>query len=179
MSINTKKSSNRSIVISIIVVVFAMLALTAASVPLYRLYCQVTGYGGTVRIFKKPSEQVGNKKITVNFNAHVDPQLKWYFKPKQIALDLKTGENKLTFYEAKNLTKQDIVGMAVYNITPFIAGKYFNKVECFCFERQVLKAGEQALMPVLFFISPEIEQDPDLKDVQEITLSYTFYKLDE
>jgi cytochrome c oxidase assembly protein subunit 11 len=153
--------------------------LTAASVPLYKLYCQATGLGGTVRIFSKASEVIGEKKFIIYFDSTIDSSLDWEFFPEQKSIELISGENKLAFYTAKNKTSSSLKGMAVYNVTPFLAGKYFNKVECFCFQEQTLLPNEKALMPVLFHISPEIETDPDLKDLKEITLSYTFYKFDK
>jgi cytochrome c oxidase assembly protein subunit 11 len=156
-----------------------MILLTGASVPIYKLYCQITGLGGTVRVFQKPSEFIGQKKIRINFDSTVNPDLPWNFKSEKKSIDVTTGENKLVFYTAENKTNKNISGIAVYNVTPFIAGKYFNKVECFCFEKQTLKPFEKALMPLLFNISTDLEKDPDLKDIKEITLSYIFYKFDE
>jgi cytochrome c oxidase assembly protein subunit 11 len=170
---------NKNIVWSIGLGLLTMICLTYASVPLYRLFCQMTGYGGTARIFVPPSEKVGHKKIKVSFNADLEPKLQWVFEPKQLYVDVVTGENKLIFYKAENLTDKIITGMASYNVTPELAGKYFNKVECFCFERQTLKPNQKVLMPVLFFIDPAIEKDEDLKDIYEITLSYNFYKIDD
>lgn len=174
-----ERKSHKSVVISLLLILAIMICLTAASVPLFRLFCQATGYGGTVKIYTKASETIGTKKIKIHFNADIDPNLKWKFQPEQLSLDLITGENKLAFYSAENLTNEEIVGMAIYNVTPQLAGKYFNKVECFCFNRQLMKPHEKVLMPVLFFIDPAIEQDPNVKDIHEVTLSYSFFKLDE
>jgi cytochrome c oxidase assembly protein subunit 11 len=171
--------SNKKIFSISLIVVLIMLLLTAASVPIYKIYCKVTGLGGTVRVYQNPSSKIGKKKFIIHFDSSVDSKLDWKFSPEQKLLELITGENKLAFYSAENKTNKVINGIAVYNVTPFLAGKYFNKVECFCFEKQTLKPHEKALMPVLFHISPEIEDDPNLKDLQEITLSYTFYKLEE
>jgi cytochrome c oxidase assembly protein subunit 11 len=168
----------KKIGISAVLVVLTMLCLTYASVPLYKLFCQVTGYGGKARIFVKPSEKVGTKTIKIFFNANVDKDLPWIFRSEQPYLELKTGENKLAFFYAKNLSDKPITGMAIYNVTPDLAGKYFNKVECFCFERQTLKPNQEVNMPVLFFIDPKIENDLTIKGIKEITLSYSFYSLD-
>ena len=168
---------NKNIVWTLALGLLTMICLTYASVPLYRLFCQMTGYGGTARIFVPPSNITGTKTIKVAFNADTEPKLQWLFKPQQRYVDVITGENKLIFYEAENLTDEYITGMASYNVTPELAGKYFNKVECFCFERQTLKPHQKVLMPVLFFVDPAIEKDEDLKDIHEITLSYNFYNV--
>ena len=170
---------NKNIVQTISLCVLIMVCLTFASVPLYRMFCQATGYGGTARIFVQPSKIQGKKTFTISFNADVNPELPWKFSPEKKHMQLLTGENKLAFYNAENLSNKPIVGMASYNVTPELAGKYFNKVQCFCFERQLLKPHQKVLMPVLFFIDPEIENDENLKDIQEITLSYNFYRLKE
>ncbi len=174
-----KKYSDKKIVFYLCIIILIMLLITASSYPLYKLYCSVTGLGGTVRIFEKPSNKIGTRKITVYFDSTIDSKLPWNFKAEQKSIQLITGENKLVFYTAENKTNDYVSGIAVYNVTPFLAGKYFNKVECFCFEKQTLKPHEKALMPLLFHISKEIEDDPDLKDLNEITLSYVFYKFDE
>jgi cytochrome c oxidase assembly protein subunit 11 len=175
---DNSKNQNKKIVKVIILVIIIMIILTASSVPLYKLYCQVTGFGGTVRVFQKPSEKIGKKKITVHFDSRVDSKLEWNFSPCSESINLITGENKLVFYNVENKSNKEVSGIAVYNVTPFLAGQYFNKIECFCFEKQTFKPFEKALMPVFFYISPEIENDPDLKDIKEITLSYVFYKME-
>lgn len=156
-----------------------MLALAYASVPLYRLFCQKTGYGGTTQVAKAPSITPGSREITVRFNADVHRDLPWRFRPLQTEIKVKVGENALAFYESQNGSDQPIWGMATYNVTPDKAGIYFNKVSCFCFEEQVLSPQQRVEMPVQFFIDPEFEKDPDLKDVHTITLSYTFFKLNK
>ncbi len=174
-TINTDQK-NKKIVWIIVFVLIGMAGLTWASVPLYRLFCQVTGYGGTTRDYIKPSNQIGRKKIKVNFDANINSDLKWIFKPEQLSINVRTGENSLIFYYAENLTGEALKGMAVYNVVPQTAGKYFNKVECFCFSEQTLQPFQKVNMPVLFFIDPKIEEDETLKDVTEITLSYNFFK---
>ena len=169
---------NLRIVYASLSVLIIMLLLTAASPPLYKLYCSATGYGGSVRVYKKPSKITGTKNIIVHLDTSVDSELKWEFKPLQHKVDLITGENKLAFYKARNLTDKSIVGMAIYNVTPNLAGQYFNKVECFCFARQTLGPNQEIEMPLLFHIDPKIENDPDLKNIKEITLSYKFYKIE-
>jgi len=174
-TINTDQK-NKKIVWIIVFVLIGMAGLTWASVPLYRLFCQVTGYGGTTRDYIKPSNQIGRKKIKINFDANINSDLKWIFKPEQLSINVRTGENSLIFYYAENLTNEALKGMAVYNVVPQTAGKYFNKVECFCFSEQTLQPFQKVNMPVLFFIDPKIEEDETLKDVTEITLSYNFFK---
>ena len=168
---------SKSTIWTIFLIILIMICLTYATPPLYKMFCQITGYGGTARIFVPPSQVVGSKKIKVSFNSDVEPHLKWIFKPEQLSIDVTVGENKLVFYYAENLTDETITGMAAYNVTPDTAGKYFNKVECFCFERQTLKPHQKVNMPVLFFVDPAIEKDESLKNIQEITLSYNFYRI--
>jgi cytochrome c oxidase assembly protein subunit 11 len=176
--LSTQKHRQTAIILGTIVVV--MLAVAYASVPLYRIFCQKTGFGGTPQVATAASHKLVNSRtLTIQFTATVHRDLLWEFKPLQYKTQVKVGENSLAFYRAKNLSKTPIVGMATYNVTPDKAGQYFNKVSCFCFEAQRLEAGQEAEMPVLFFISPEFASDPNLKDVQTITLSYTFFKFKE
>jgi cytochrome c oxidase assembly protein subunit 11 len=162
---------------SLFALALGMLMLAYASFPLYNLFCKVTGYGGTVQIAPTYSKEKGTKEITVSFDANVMPDLPWKFYPKQKEIKLKVGENALVFYYAENLSNEDIVGTAVYNVVPSKAGLYFNKIACFCFEEQILKAGEKAIMPVSFFVDPKFEKDPDLENINSITLSYSFFKI--
>lgn len=173
------KISSSKIAWSIILLVVGMLMLTFASVPLYNLFCKVTGYGGTTRYTAIASSTVGTKLIKIRFDANVDKNLPWDFKAEQNEVIVKTGENNLIFYTAENKTNQPIIGTAVYNVTPHKAAIYFNKIQCFCFEEQLLQAKQKMIMPVSFFISPDIENDPNLQDVDTITLSYTFYSIRE
>lgn len=173
------EKSNKKIIRIILIGLFAMFGLSYASVPLYKKFCQVTGFGGTPRIYKAPSNQIGEKKMRIKFNADINKNLPWIFRPEQPYVDIKTGENSLIFYYAENLTSRDVKGMAVYNVIPQAAAKYFNKIECFCFNEQTLKPREKVNMPVLFFIDPKIADDEVLKDLKEITLSYNFFKVEE
>ncbi|MBM3467808.1 MAG: cytochrome c oxidase assembly protein [Alphaproteobacteria bacterium] len=163
----------RVLLISIVV---TMLAMAYASVPLYRLFCQKTGYGGTPQIASAPSGKVTDREITVRFNADVHRDLPWQFRPQQTEMKVKVGENALAFFEAENFSDKPICGMATYNVTPDKAAVYFNKVACFCFEEQILSPQQKVEMPVQFFIDSDFALDPDLKDVKTITLSYTFFK---
>lgn len=154
---------------------FAMLALAYASVPLYKVFCQKTGFGGTPKIGRLGSVKVINREITINFVANTHRDLPWQFKPMQRKVTFKIGETGLAYFYAKNLSDKPIIGMATYNVSPDAAGQYFNKIDCFCFEEQLLDSGESMDMPVYFFIDPEFNNDPMLKDLKEITLSYTFF----
>ena len=156
--------------------VVGMVGMAYASVPLYRIFCQVTGYGGTTRTAEGPSVTILDKTINVDFDASVNRGLGWKFKPLQHRITLKIGEEALALYQAKNLTNRTITGTAVFNVTPLQAGKYFNKIQCFCFTEQTLKPGEVAEMPVTFFVDPDIVNNKDLKKLTTITLSYTFYE---
>ncbi len=155
--------------------VVAMVGASFAAVPLYRLFCQVTGYGGTTQVAETLPEAILDRDIVVRFNADVDGRLSWKFQPVQAPVTLKVGEPGLAFYEATNLSDEFQVGTASFNVTPLKAGQYFNKVECFCFTEQPLAGGETAQLPVSFFVDPAIAQDPNMDDVATITLSYTFF----
>lgn len=155
----------------------AMLGLGYASVPLYRLFCQVTGYGGTTQradALTASGIQVAGKVVTVRFDANVAKTLPWEFKPEQIKQDLKLGERKIATYRARNLTGRTITGTAMFNVSPEQAGKYFNKIQCFCFTEQKLLPGQDVRMPVIYYVDPAILDDPAARNIEEITLSYTF-----
>jgi cytochrome c oxidase assembly protein subunit 11 len=154
-----------------------MLGAAFASVPLYNIFCKVTGYGGTTQRAYSNSSVKGTRKIKILFDSNIEKKLPWTFIPKQRQLDLVPGQNVLAFYESENLTDENIKGMAVYNVTPFKVGKYFQKIECFCFEEFILAPRQKVLMPVFFYIDPKIEDDPQAQDVGTITLSYTFFRL--
>jgi cytochrome c oxidase assembly protein subunit 11 len=157
--------------------VAAMVGLAFASAPLYRAFCSLTGFGGTpLRAEKAPGAVAG--KIGVRFDANVHPGLPWRFEPEQRTVRIAPGEQTKIFYRAQNLTARPITGQAAFNVTPDQAGKYFNKIECFCFTEQTLKAGQSVDMPVVFFVDPKILKDEDTKDIDEITLSYTFYPVE-
>jgi cytochrome c oxidase assembly protein subunit 11 len=158
-------------------VVGAMLALTAASVPLYRLFCQATGYGGTTqRAETAPTTEVMDRLITVRFNADTAPGLGWEFRPLQASVQVHPGETAVIAYRAVNHTKLPETGTATFNVTPDKAGIYFDKLQCFCFTRQHLASGESADLPVKFFVDPDIVNDANARDVDTITLSYTMFR---
>jgi cytochrome c oxidase assembly protein subunit 11 len=160
-------------------VIAGMLGLTAAAVPLYRLFCQVTGYGGTTQRAEAAPERQLERTVTVRFNADIDPDLPWSFAPEQRQMEVRLGEQSLAFYAATNRSEHPIVGQATYNITPFKAAPYFSKIACFCFDEQTLQPGEAVDMPVSFYVDPAIASDPDTRDVHTITLSYTFFLLED
>jgi len=155
----------------------AMVGLAFASVPLYRLFCQATGFGGTTqRADQAPGAVAG--QIGVRFDANVHPGLPWRFEPVQRTVRIAPGAKTRIFYRATNLVARPITGQAVFNVSPDTVGKYFKKIACFCFTEQTLKADQTVDMPVVFFVDPEIRTDPDTKGVDEITLSYTFYPVE-
>ncbi|MCT8998648.1 cytochrome c oxidase assembly protein [Chelativorans intermedius] len=160
--------------------VFAgMVGLSYAAVPLYQLFCQVTGYGGTTQRVTQYSDTVLDQEITVRFDANTSTALPWEFKPKQREITVKIGETVEIAYEARNLASRATAGTATFNVAPGLAGAYFNKVECFCFTEQELAPGQTYEMPVQFFVDPEIVNVPELKNLKTITLSYTFYPLNQ
>ena len=154
----------------------AMVGAAFAAVPLYEVFCQVTGYGGATQIASNLPSQTLDRTIMIRFNADVDRKLPWVVNPVQDSINVKVGENRLAFYRAKNLSQKPITGTAAFNVTPAKAGLYFSKIDCFCFTEQKLKAGAIVDMPVSFFVDPEIAKDPNLTDVTTITLSYSFFQ---
>jgi cytochrome c oxidase assembly protein subunit 11 len=171
------RDKNTSLALNLAALVMGMVMLAYASVPLYRLFCELTGYGGTPREASHAPDRVYNHTITITFNADTDSSLPWEFKPVQKSLKVKVGEQTLAHYEARNLSGKPVTGRAVYNVVPFAAGPYFVKIECFCFKEQTLKPHTRVDMPVSFYIDPAIMDDPDMKNVKTITLSYTFFAI--
>lgn len=158
------------------IVVFGMLGAAYASVPLYRLFCQLTGYAGTTQVAEAAPGQLGDRVIKVVFDANTAGSMPWSFSPTQKDLDVRVGEEGLAFYTATNPTGLPITGTATFNVTPAKAGKYFNKIQCFCFNEQTLEPGQSIDMGVAFFVDPAIIDDPNLVDVDRIVLSYTFFE---
>ena len=152
-----------------------MIGVTYASVPLYKLFCQITGYGGTTQQAAAPSQKVLDRMITVRFDANVSPGLPWEFQPVKREVTMRIGETMNASFMAKNIFAAPSRGKASFNVVPELAGSYFNKLECFCFTDTTLKPGESLDMPVVFFVDPAIVDEPDLKDIKTITLSYTFF----
>lgn len=153
----------------------AMVGMSYASVPLYRLFCQVTGFGGTTQVASVAPDEILDRTITVRFNADIAPGLAWSFEPVQRDMTVRIGETALAFYRARNLTDRPLTGMATFNVTPDKTGQYFNKIACFCFDQQTLEPGQVVDMPVSFFVDPKLARDRALNDVAHITLSYTFF----
>ncbi len=162
-------------------VALAMLAMGYAAVPLYRMFCQVTGIDGTTQrasTAQAAQVQATGRRISVQFDGNVANGLPWSFHPMQTTSNVMIGEKALAKYEAKNNSAREITGTAVFNVSPVQAGKYFNKIECFCFTEQTLTPGQDVEMPVIYYVDPAILDDPDTKDIQQITLSYSFYESD-
>ena len=167
---------NKKVFTLLSIVVVTMVSLAFASVPFYDWFCRVTGFAGTTLTASSGSNVIINKEIKVRFDGSVDRGLEWEFRPVQKEIKLKIGETALAFYEAYNPTDRPIMGTASYNVFPFSAGSFFTKIDCFCFEEQILAPGERVQMPVTFYIDPEIENDRDGKFIEQITLSYTFFE---
>ncbi len=151
-----------------------MFGAAFAGVPLYKLFCEKTGYGGTTTIAKKNADGYSDKVVHVSFDSNVMPDVKWEFKPKQNNLDVKLGQNVLAFYTIKNTSDKPVTAIAEYNVAPHKAAIYFQKLECFCFTNQTLQPGQSLELPVLFFVDKRIAEDATTKDVKDLTLSYTF-----
>ena len=159
-------------------VVVVMGSLAWAAVPFYDWFCRVTGFGGATGVAEAAPDTILDRTVTVRFDASLDRGMPWSFKPVERTMTVRLGETGLAFYEAHNPTDRVVAGSASYNVTPYAAGGYFEKIACFCFQEQVLQPGETVLMPVSFFVDPAILEDEDGQYVQEITLSYTFYEID-
>lgn len=170
----SRQRANRRVAVMSLAIIGGMLGLTAASVPLYRLFCQVTGYGGTTQRADAAGESV-EQQIRVRFNANVAGDLPWDFGPQQRIMTVKLGESEMAYYKAYNRSDRPVVGMATFNVTPHTAGVYFSKIHCFCFDEQTLQPGQSVDMPVNFFVDPAIKDDLDTAGLEEITLSYTFF----
>lgn len=155
--------------------VIGMVGMAYAAVPLYEMFCQVTGYGGTTQRVEQASDVILDKKIKVRFDANVGPGLAWSFEPVQREVELKIGETVQIMYRARNNASVPTTGQATFNVTPQAAGAYFNKVQCFCFTETTLKPGEELIMPVVFFVDPAIVEPVETKGIHTLTLSYTFY----
>ncbi|HXG98865.1 MAG TPA: cytochrome c oxidase assembly protein [Sphingomicrobium sp.] len=168
---------NRTVALRAALFGLAMLGLAFASVPLYRILCAVTGFDGTtMRADSAPGAVAG--QVGVRFDANISPALPWRFEPEQATVRIKPGARTTIFYRATNLTARRTTGTASFNVSPAQAGQYFSKIECFCFTEQVLKGGESVKMPVIFFVDPKLRTDPATRNIDEITLSYTFYPVE-
>lgn len=173
------RDKNKAMAINLSMVALGMLMLAYASVPLYDLFCRVTGFGGTTQVAAVLPTDIRERIIKVEFDSNADSKLGWYFEPDQRSVDVKVGENGLASFTVRNEQDFDVKGVASFNVTPLKTGKYFNKVYCFCFEEQTIKAGQEMVFPVSFFIEPTFDDDVYMDDVDTITLSYTFYEVEE
>lgn len=178
-SIDPKRERANRLTAAVCLAFFSgMVGMAYAAVPLYAMFCQITGYGGTTQRVDQYSDRVLDRKITVRFDANVAGGLPWTFQPVARDVTMNIGETVQAHYVASNLFDKPFAGRATFNVTPEMAGAYFNKVECFCFTDTTLKPGEKIDMPVLFYVDPDIVDVPELKDLTTITLSYTFFPID-
>lgn len=166
---------NISLGASLVAFVAGMLMLSFAAVPLYRLFCEATGFGGTTQVARAAPDKVLARQITVDFNTDTRDGLPWNFKAEQRKVDVHIGAATLVSFRAENTSSQPVTGTAVYNVTPNEVGKYFMKTQCFCYERQTLAPGQVVHLPVSFYLDPDLANDPELKGLTNITLSYTFF----
>ena len=173
------KRRDGAVALALVGLVAGMTGLAFASVPLYRMFCQATGYGGVPQRAERGANEILDRTIRIRFDANVDHALPWTFAPVQRVIDVKIGETTLAFFKASNTSNAQVSGTAVFNVVPELAGRYFTKIECFCFKQQTLAAGASVEMPVTFFVDPKIVDDEDTKNISEITLSYTFYRTGE
>ena len=177
------KASNAKIVKILVSVIAFMLCITLASVPLYDMFCKITGFAGTTsyrhRVRNEVTEASSSKKIIVQFDSNINANLNWKFYPLQNSVEVVPGKTALVYFYAENLSNKPIIGTSIFNVTPQKAGQYFVKIQCFCFEEQLLRPGESMKMPVLFTIDPDILTNEETKEVEIITVSYTFFKVRE
>ncbi len=171
-----RPARNGVIAFTLLGVIGGMLGLSFAAVPLYRIFCQITGYGGTPRIDAAPSPRTIDRTITVRFNADVNSGMPWKFAPVQRDVTLRLGEEAVAFYVARNPTDRPVTGVSTYNVTPDKAGRYFHKTACFCFDEQTLTPGQEMSFPLSFWVDPAILDDPDTRNLRTITISYTFFR---
>ncbi len=171
-----KGRTTRTAVLAVLGICF-MTGLAWASIPLYRMFCQVTGLNGTTQRGEQ-APGATERMVRVDFDANVSPKLPWKFRPENTSDTVAVGARDMAFFTATNTSDKPITGTATFNVTPAQAGKYFTKIQCFCFTQQTLKPGETARMPVIFYVDPKMLNDPDAADIETITLSYTFYPVD-
>src|SRR5258706_4906004 len=169
-------SRNLRVSLSLVTLFAGMVALSFAAVPLYRVFCAATGYNGTTRRSESAAVTISDKMVDVRFDASVNPGLPWRFYPMQKQVRVHLGETKLIYFRAENLSNETVKGQATFNVLPLNAGQYFNKIQCFCFTRQTLKPGQGVDMAVQFYVDPAMAQNPDVKNADTITLSYTFFR---
>ena len=173
------RAKHRRLAVVLVGVVIGMVGLSYAAVPLYQLFCQVTGFGGTTQRAEQGSTRITDRKVIVRFDGNIADGLQWRFKAVRKTMEVKVGENALAFYTARNFGPARSTATATFNVTPERAGIYFNKVECFCFIEQALGAGESTEMPVMFFVDADFASDPEMDGIDEIVLSYTFFPIED
>ncbi len=172
----TRGRRNKLLAGVVFAVMIGMVGMSFAAIPMYRLFCAATGYGGTPNIASATAPGANGETIRVQFNADINPDLPWTFAPDQVEVSLKLGEEQVAFYHAANKSTRPVTGMALYNVTPEKVGKYFHKTACFCFNKQTLSPEQSMEFPVSFWVDPAIRTDPNTADVKVITLSYTFFR---
>jgi len=178
MSVLARRNGRTAALMALLVA--TMVGLAFASVPLYRLFCQVTGFAGTTQRAEAAAVPGAvNRMISVRFDANRSPALPWSFAPVQTHRRVAIGARNIALYTARNLSDRPVTGTATFNVTPAQAGQYFSKIQCFCFTEQRLAPGQEVSMPVIFFVDPAILDDPEAREISEITLSYTFYPVDQ
>ena len=171
------RKRNRRLGAGVGLFVAGMVGMAFASVPLYQIFCRVTGYNGTVQTAGGAAPgAAGGRVVNIRFNATTSPALPWRFTPAQGTMPLRVGEEGLAFYRARNLGTAPVTGVATYNVTPEVVGKYFHKTACFCFEKQTLEAGQEVDMPLAFWVDPRISDDPNTSGIRTITVSYSFFR---
>ncbi|PZQ52177.1 MAG: cytochrome c oxidase assembly protein [Rhodovulum sulfidophilum] len=168
-------NANRRLAFRLAGVVVVMVSLSFVAVPFYSWFCRTTGYGGTTQVAEQAPDEVLDRMITVRFDANVAKDMPWKFRPMQREMKVRIGETGLAFYEAYNPTDEVTAGQAAYNVAPDIAGRFFDKIACFCFDLQVLRPGERIEMPITFFVDPELVKDADASYLKAVTLSYTMF----
>jgi cytochrome c oxidase assembly protein subunit 11 len=173
---NKRGARNGVLAFGLVAIIFGMVGMSFAAIPLYRLFCAVTGYGGTPQIGLAASPGATTGTIVVRFNADTNPKLPWHFQAEQNAVKVKLGEEQVAYYSARNEAGRPVTGVATYNVTPDVVGKYFHKTACFCFNEQTLAPNQSMQFPVSFWVDPAIAKDPNTAEVKTITLSYTFFR---
>jgi cytochrome c oxidase assembly protein subunit 11 len=170
------RRKNLAVIAPCVVVIAIMCGLVAYSPTLYRLFCSATGFGGTTQRAYSDTAKISNRTVTVQFDSSVAPGLPWRFEPAQRAVTVHLGEQKLVYFTAENTSNESIVGHATFNVTPPVSGIYFNKIQCFCFTEERLDAHQKVEMPVVFYVDPAFGKDPDMRDIAQLTLGYTFFR---
>ena len=178
------EQKNRRVAIVAVLAALAMLGLGFAAVPLYDLFCRVTGFAGTTQVATEAeadsaaafAKSAGAPTISIRFDANTASDMPWEFRPRQVTDTVQIGQRDMAIFEAKNLSSVPITGTASFNVEPEQAGAYFNKIQCFCFTEQTLRPGQEVTMPVLYFVDPKALDDPNMEGVEQITLSYTFHR---